>query len=104
MATKKNNKQVLRFDAKLTCGEVARIAADICNERTEQMAVELVNKYIALNHADHISQNEAVYNTLLDVVKRRLAVGSEKANSIYVSVINADYDIRHGFGNGYYIR
>jgi hypothetical protein len=83
---------------------VARIAADICNERTEQMAVELVNKYIALNHADHISQNEAVYNTLLEVVKRLLAVGSEKANSIYVSVINADYDIRHGFGNGYYIR
>ena len=103
MATKKNNKQVLRFDANLTCGQVAKVAADICNERTEQMAVELVNKYIALNHADHISQNEIVYNKLLQVVKRELSINLEKANSIYVSVINADYDIRRGYGNGYYI-
>lgn len=103
MATKNNKKQVLRFDAHLTCGQVAKIAADICNERTEQMAVELVNKYIALNHADHIAQNEAVYNRLLQVVKAELAVGSETANGIYVNVINADYDIRRGYGNGRYI-
>lgn len=103
MATKKNNKQVLRFDAHLTCGQVAEIAADICNERTEKMAVELVNKYIALNHADHISQNEIVYNKLLQVVKRKLSVSLEKANSIYVNIINADYDIRRGYGNGRYI-
>ena len=103
MATKKTNKPTLRFDANLTCRQVAEIAADICNERTEQMAVELVNKYIALNHADHISQNEAVYNKLLQVVKAKLAVGFETANGIYVNVINADYDIRRGNGNGRYI-
>ena len=98
----KTNK-VLRFDAHLTCGQVAEIAADICNERAEQMAVELVNKYIALNHADHIRQNETVYNKLLQVVKRKLSVDSEKGNSIYVSVINADYDIRKGYGDGRFI-
>ena len=103
MATKKTNKPTMRFDANLNCGQVAQIAADICNERTEQMAVELVNKYIALNHADHISQNETVYNKLLQVVKRKLSIDSEKANGIYVSVINADYDIRRGHGNGRYI-
>ena len=99
----KNKKQELRFDADLTSGQVAKIAADICNERTEQMAVELVNKYIALNHADHISQNETVYNKLLQVVKARLAVDSRTANHIYVNVINADYDIRRGYGDGRYI-
>ena len=100
---KEAKKPVLRFDARLTCGEVHKMASRICDERTDQMAKEMVDAYIDINHADHIRNNEVVYNKLLDVVRRMMCVTRDKSDSIYVSVINADYDIRHGLGNGMYI-
>jgi len=100
---KKKKEPVLRFDAHLTCGEVHKMASRICDERTDQMAKEMVDAYIDINHADHIRSNEVVYQKLLDVVKRMMRVSFGKSNSIYVSVINADYDIRCGHGNGTYI-
>lgn len=102
MKSNKNN-PILRFDANLNCGQVTQIADDICREHVEQMTVTLVDKYISLNHADHISANKVVYNRLLQVVKNILSVNKRKADAIYVSVINADYDIRCGNGNGKYI-
>lgn len=100
---KKKKEPVLRFDAHLTCGEVHKMASRICDERTDQMAKEMVDAYIDINHADHIRNNEVVYQKLLDVVKRMMRVSLDKSDSIYVSVINADYDIRCGHGNGMYI-
>ena len=100
---KKTKKQELRFDAHLNIGQVASIASSICDERTDQMAVELVDKYIALNHADHIRLNEVVYNKLLDVVKSKLRVNTKMSEGIYTNIINADYDIRCGYGNGRFI-
>ncbi len=101
---RKAKKPELRFDARLTCGEVHQMASRICDERTNQMAKELVDAYIDVNHATHIRNNDVVYKKLLDVAKRILRVNSQKSDDIYVSVINSDYDIRHGFGNGMYIR
>jgi hypothetical protein len=100
---RKTKKPALRFDASLTCGEVHKMASRICDERTDQMTKELVDAYIDVNHADHIRNNEVVYQKLLDVVKRMMRVSLDKSDSIYVSVINADYDIRCGHGNGMYI-
>lgn len=100
---KKTKKPALRFDASLTFGEVHKMASRICDERTDQMAKELVDAYIDVNHADHIRNNEVVYDKLLDVVKRMMRVSLDKSDRIYVSVINADYDIRCGHGNGMYI-
>ena len=100
---KKKKEPVLRFDAHLTCREVHKMASRICDKRTDQMAKEMVDAYIDINHADHIRNNEVVYQKLLDVVKRMMRVSLDKSDSIYVSVINADYDIRYGHGNGMYI-
>lgn len=100
---KRQKEPVLRFDAGLTIGEVKQIASRICDERTDQMAKELVDAYIDINHADHIRDNETVYQKLLDVVRQHMRVGG-KSNNVYVCVINADYDIRHGRGNGMYVR
>lgn len=100
---KKQKKQELRFDANITCGEVHKIASRICNERINQMAKDLVDAYININHADHIRNNEVVYEKLMNRVKKRMTIGFEEANAIYVNVINADYDIRNGNGNGYYV-
>ena len=79
------------------------MASRICDERTDQMAKELVDAYININHADHIRSNEAVYDKLLSVVRQILKVDMKTSDSIYVSVINADYDIRYGHGNGMYV-
>lgn len=100
---KKREEPVLRFDARLTVGEIKQIASRICDERTDQMAKELVDYYIDINHAYHIRNNETVYQKLLDIAKGEMKV-SGRSNSVYVSVINADYDIRHGCGNGMYVR
>lgn len=93
----------LRWDGSLTCGEIHKIASRICDERTDQMAREMVDAYIDINHADHIRNNEVVYNKLLDVVKRMMRVSFDTSDNIYVSVSNADYDIRRGHGKGRYI-
>lgn len=100
--TKKQKEPVLRFDTTLTVGEVRHVASRICDERTDQMAKELVDAYIDIHHADHIRNNETVYQKLLDIVRKRMRVG-DKSDGIHVSVINADYDIRFGFGNGMYV-
>ena len=100
---KTKKKQELRFDAQLTYGEVHQMASRICDKRTNEMAKELVDAYIDINHADHIRNNDVVYKKLLDKVIRHMKVDGKTSNCIYVSVINADYDIRHGYGNGMYI-
>jgi len=100
---KKTKKQELRFDAHLNCGQVHEIASRICDERTNQMAKELVDYYIDINHADHIRNNEVVYQKLLEKVKDRIRVSFKDSDAIYTNVLNADYDIRRGSGNGYYV-
>lgn len=95
-------KPELRWDGLLTIGEVKQIASRICDERTDQMAKELVDAYIDIHHADHIKNNETVYQKLLDIVRKIMRVGN-KSSDIHVSVINADYDIRCGLGNGMYV-
>lgn len=95
-------KPELRWDGLLTIGEVKQIASRICDDRTDQMAKELVDAYIDIHHAGHIKNNETVYQKLLDIVRKKMRVGN-KSSDIHVSVINADYDIRCGLGNGVYV-
>lgn len=99
---RKQNKPIMVFHS-MTIGEIRNIIEKIISERVNQMTTEICDALIKAHGATHIKSNEATYNALWKRVRTHVNISPDAKDSIGVSVINADYDIRCGYGDGRYI-
>ncbi len=99
---KKTKKPALVFH-NMTIGQTREIIENIISERVNQMTTEICEALIKAHGATHIMANEATYNALLKKVKKYVTISADAKDAIGVSIINADYDIRCGYGDGRYI-
>ena len=100
--TKKTKKPTLVFHS-ITVGETRNIIENIVSERVNQMTTEICDALIKAHGASHIKANKTTYDSLLKHVRKYVTINSDAMDAIGVSIINADYDIRCGYGDGRFI-
>lgn len=100
--SKKQKKPTLVWNS-LTIGQTRDIIEGIISERVNQMTTEICDALIKAHGANHIKTNDPTYYALLKHVRNFVTINTSEKDAIGVCIINADYDIRCGCGDGRFI-